>query len=137
MHTFERTANYYETDQMGIVHHSNYIRWFEEARLDFLDQIGLPYRMMEESGVWIPVLGVSCTYKHPVCFDETVVIETSIHHYNSVRFSVYYTVKNKASGVLCCTGVSEHCFTTPDLKPMRISHAFPKWHEAFLAENIK
>ena len=48
MYTFERTAKYYETDQMGIVHHSNYIRWFEEARIDLMDQLGLPYRKMEE-----------------------------------------------------------------------------------------
>lgn len=44
MFTFERKANYYETDQMGIVHHSNYIRWFEEARLEMLCAMGLPYK---------------------------------------------------------------------------------------------
>ena len=66
MFTFERKANYYETDQMGIVHHSNYIRWFEEARLEMLRAMGLPYKKMEDNGILIPVLGVSCSYKHPI-----------------------------------------------------------------------
>lgn len=57
MFTFERKANYYETDQMGIVHHSNYIRWFEEARLEMLRAMGLPYKKMEDNGILIPVLG--------------------------------------------------------------------------------
>ena len=131
MFTFERTAKYYETDQMGIVHHSNYIRWFEEARIDLLGQLGLPYRMMEENGVLIPVLGVSCTYKHPIRFDETIVLELSIHNYNGVRFEVVYTGHSKETGLLSCTGTSQHCFTTPDLKPLRIKQHFPAWHEAF------
>lgn len=132
MYTFERAAKYYETDQMGIVHHSNYIRWFEEARIDLMDQLGLPYRKMEESGVLIPVLGVSCTYKHPIRFDETIVLELEIQNYTGVRFEVVYTGRHKETGLLSCTGVSQHCFTTPELKPVRLKQHFPAWHEAFL-----
>ena len=132
MYTFERTAKYYETDQMGIVHHSNYIRWFEEARIDLMDQLGLPYRKMEESGVLIPALGVSCTYKHPIRFDETIVLELEIQNYTGVRFEVVYTGRHKETGLLSCTGVSQHCFTMPELKPVRLKQPFPAWHEAFL-----
>ena len=60
---YERETFYYETDQMGIIHHSNYIRWFEESRIEFLKQIGIPYDEMERRGLLIPVLGVSCKYK--------------------------------------------------------------------------
>ena len=137
MYTFERTAKYYETDQMGIVHHSNYIRWFEEARIDLMDQLGLPYRKMEESGVLIPVLGVSCTYKHPIRFDETIVLELEIQNYTGVRFEVVYTGRNKETGLLSCTGVSQHCFTTPELKPVRLKQHFPAWHEAFLRASVE
>ena len=91
MYTFERTAKYYETDQMGIVHHSNYIRWFEEARIELMNYVGLPYRQMEENGILIPVLGVTCNYKHPIRFDETIVLELKIRNYNGVRFEVVYT----------------------------------------------
>ena len=54
VHTFEHKAQYYETDKMGVVHHSNYIRWFEEARVDFMEKAGLPYDKMEESGIMMP-----------------------------------------------------------------------------------
>ena len=57
-HIFERTINYYETDKMGIVHHSNYIRFLEEARCEFLKAIDLPYETLENNGIMIPVLEV-------------------------------------------------------------------------------
>ena len=131
MYTFERTAKYYDTDQMGIVHHSNYIRWFEEARIELMNHVGLPYRQMEENGILIPVLGVTCNYKHPIRFDETIVLELKIRNYNGVRFEVVYTGRQKETGLLSCTGVSQHCFTTPALKPIRLKQHFPVWHEAF------
>ena len=60
---FERKINYYETDRMGVVHHSNYIRFLEEARCDWLEKAGMPFSVLEENGITIPVLGVNCTYK--------------------------------------------------------------------------
>lgn len=59
---YEREAHYYETDQMAIIHHSNYIRWFEEARTDYMEK-WFSYEYLEEEGVMIPVLEVGCTYK--------------------------------------------------------------------------
>ena len=59
----EHKVQYYETDGMGIVHHSNYIRWFEEARVDLLEQLGFGYDRIEEAGYSGPVLEVSCQYK--------------------------------------------------------------------------
>ena len=61
--TYERKINYYETDRMGVVHHSNYIRFLEEARCYLLEKIDMPFAMLEENGVTIPVLGVNVTYK--------------------------------------------------------------------------
>ena len=61
MKLYQHKVQYYETDKMGIVHHSNYIRWMEEARIDFLSQIGWDYKKLEESGVISPVTAVDCT----------------------------------------------------------------------------
>jgi acyl-CoA thioester hydrolase len=71
---YERKINYYETDKMGIVHHSNYIRFFEEARCDLLDVCDLPYNLMEEKGIMSPVLGVSCRYKQHVTFGDSIEV---------------------------------------------------------------
>lgn len=59
---YEHHAKYYETDQMGIIHHSNYVKWMEEARLDLMDQIGLNYRQMEDMEIISPVLSISVEY---------------------------------------------------------------------------
>ena len=61
MKKYIHKVNYYETDKMGIVHHSNYIRWMEEARIDFLDQVGLGYRKLEDNGIISPVIGLECS----------------------------------------------------------------------------
>jgi acyl-CoA thioester hydrolase len=60
---YERKTNYYETDQMAIIHHSNYVRYLEEAKLYYMEQFGLPYSYVEEQGILIPVLGVSVEYE--------------------------------------------------------------------------
>ena len=57
-------VRYKETDQMGVVHHSNYYTWFEVGRTDFIRQIGLSYKDMEKMGLMLPVLETHCTYKH-------------------------------------------------------------------------
>ena len=59
-------VQYYETDQMGVVHHSNYIRWFEEARAEWMEAVGLPYARLEAEGIASPVLSVACAYRRPV-----------------------------------------------------------------------
>ena len=75
---FERKINYYETDRMGVVHHSNYIRFLEETRCKWLDALDMPFSLLEENGITIPVLGVNCTYKNHVTFDDTLVIKPFI-----------------------------------------------------------
>ena len=58
MFTYIRKTHYHETDQMGFIHHSNYVKWMEEARVAFMDEIGLSYRSLEEGGIVSPVTGV-------------------------------------------------------------------------------
>ena len=130
---YERETYYYETDQMGIVHHSNYIRWFEEARIDFLKQIGLPYDEMERKGLLIPVLGVSCQYKKAFRYGDTFRIIMKIQDFKGVKFSVTYEVYHAESGLLHATGTSGHGFVDKNLMPVNIKKQFPDVYEAFSA----
>ncbi len=75
---YKREAHYHETDQMGIIHHTNYIKWFEEARIAMMSDMGVPYRAMEEKGIISPVLHISCDYHRMVKFDEEIVVHTTI-----------------------------------------------------------
>jgi acyl-CoA thioester hydrolase len=128
---YERTAHYYETDKMGIVHHSNYIRWFEEARIHFLAEAGYPYEKMEENGVMIPVQSVKCEYKNAVKFGETVLIVLKVEEFNGFRFRISYKIVGKETGDLKVTGESSHFFTDMNLKPLRTKTEYPEIYRTF------
>lgn len=128
---YERTAYYYETDRMGIIHHSNYIRWFEEARIYFLEKAGYPYAKMESDGVMIPVLSAECEYKNAVRFDETVLIDLSIVEFNGFKMTIKYTVTGKENGQLKAVGKTRHFFTTMDMKPLRVKNTYPEIYNVF------
>lgn len=129
-----RKVFYYETDQMGIVHHSNYIRWFEEARVEWLEQAEYPYGRMEQEGIISPVLGVECEYVSMVHFGETVIIDVEVEDFKSVKYSFRYVVKDAESGVIRCKGRTRHCFLTRDGKPLPIKKQFPKLWEKINSE---
>ncbi|MCH5323826.1 MAG: acyl-CoA thioesterase [Eubacterium sp.] len=128
---YERTAYYYETDRMGIVHHSNYIRWFEETRIYFLQKAGYPYAKMEEDGVMIPVLSASCEYKNAIRFDETVLIDLKVTEFNGFKMTVTYTVTGKNDGVLKATGETRHFFVDNNLRPLRVKKDYPGIYNVF------
>ena len=69
-------VRYYETDMMGITHHSNYLRWFEVARTEYLREAGMPYRSLEDMGLDCPVIGVRCRYLHPSRYDDLITVQT-------------------------------------------------------------
>ena len=118
-------AQYYETDQMGIIHHSNYIRWMEEARLDFMSQCGVPYKQLEEMGIIIPVLSVSCEYRSMVHFDDHVTISVKVVRYSSIKMNLEYTFTNSVTGQLTTTGTSSHCFLNRNYRPISLKKDFP------------
>jgi len=130
---YERTPFYYETDKMGIVHHSNYIRWFEEVRIAYMADRGYTYTKMEENGVMIPVLGVECKYKIPVKFGQSVLIRGKIDLFDGLRLNVSYEIVDKETGKVCVTGSSEHCFVKADsFRPVRIGKTHPEMAEIFM-----
>lgn len=133
MKAYEHQAQYYETDQMGIIHHSNYIRWFESARIWYMNQIGVDYRDMEESGIISPVLSVQCTYKSMVHFGDVVEIVPKVEKYNGVKLELSYQVLDKQSGELRTDGTSSHCFLNKDGRPLSLKKASPVFDAAFRA----
>lgn len=130
MVTYERKVHYYETDRMGCVHHSNYIRWFEEARAHLMQQLGFPYEELESCGVQSPVVSIQCNYRRMCGFGETVLIETTPADYTGTRMRFTYTVREKESGEVRCTGESEHCFVrAADGHPVSLKKAVPEFDE--------
>ena len=109
MTPYRHIVQYYETDRMGIVHHSNYIRWMEEARVDFLDRIGFSYAAMESRGVVSPVRSLQCRYRRSCTFGDAVDIAVSIRDFNGVVLTIGYDMRS-AAGETVCEATSEHVF---------------------------
>lgn len=128
---FERKINYYETDKMGVVHHSNYIRFLEEARCAWLDYLDIPFEVLEEAGITIPVLGVNCSYKYHVSFNDVIVIRLFIKEYTGVRMTVGYDVTDKTTGKTVLLGETKHCFTDLNLKPINLKKVAPDFNKKF------
>lgn len=131
MITYEHYVQYYETDQMGIVHHSNYIRWMEEARTYLMAQIGFPYKKMEETGILVPVLFVHCKYQSMVHFEDTVVITPKITRFTGTRLEFSYEMNDKNTGELRTIGESGHCFMSADGSLISLKKSYPEIFSLF------
>lgn len=112
---YQHFVQYYETDKMGVTHHSNYIRFMEEARLDFFKKIGFDYLEFEKMGVISPVIGLNnIRFKRPTTVGDTIDIEVSVKAYNSIILTMHYVMKVKDIVVL--EGDSDHCFLNKEGK---------------------
>ena len=122
-----RRVYYYETDRMGIVHHSNYIRWMEEARIEFMREHGADYEGIEAKGVLIPVTGVSCSFKRSAFFGDTVRINVRLTSCTGVRAAFSYRMFDAESGELLAEGESGHCFIDAEThRPLNAKRRLPE-----------
>ena len=129
MKKYKHTVQYYETDRMGITHHSNYIRWMEEARIDFFDQLGWNYKRLEDEGILSPVTSVTCNYKRSTTFQDQVEISVQVLELRDVRMKLRYTMTNN-EGTVVCEASSEHCFLRKDGKLIRLRKDYPEFFDA-------
>jgi len=111
-------VRYQETDNMGVVYYSNYLVWFEVARTEYLRSMGLVYKKLEEKGIYLMVASVSCKYKSPAKYDDTVKVETWIEDVKNT--SLRFVYKLSVGERTIATGDSVHVFTDKNKKPVRI-----------------
>lgn len=116
-------VRYKETDQMGIVHHSNYYTWFEVGRTEFMRALGLTYRKMEESGFMMPILETHCTYKEAARYDDSIIIRTYMAEYRGVRIAMEYQAIREKDQVIIAEGKTVHAITDNNLKPVNLKKA--------------
>ena len=132
---YTRIAQYHETDQMGIIHHANYVKWMEEARVAFLDEIGWSYKRIEEEGIVSPVAGISLEYKKPVEFSDQVEIRLSISNYSGTVLELGYDFFNVTKGEICTNGSSRHAFMK-DGRITSLKRVLPEMDEILRARPI-
>lgn len=126
-----REINYYETDRMGVVHHSNYIRFLEEARSKWMKQLGIPMEELEKMGFTIPTLEVNCQYKNHVTSGDIISIKPIVTEYNGVRMKVSYSVIDTKTDKEVIKAWTKHCFTNNELKPINMKKNSIQIHQIF------
>ncbi len=132
MQDYIHKVQYYETDKMAVVHHSNYIRWFEEARVHWLEQIGCPMQDIEADNVISPVMSVTCNYHSMVRFGDEVIVKLQVNKFNGIKLEISYEIVDKATGELRTTGCSEHCFIDGDGKLLSLKKHRPEMYEKLM-----
>lgn len=131
MNPYRHTVRYYECDRMGITHHSNYVRFMEEARVDWMDQLGYGFDRMEAEGVVSPVMNISCQYKHPTTFKDVIDITLKLTEIRGLKVTFNYEMRCRDEVV--CTATSTHCFLENG-KPVYLEKRFPELYHAILDE---
>ena len=124
MSEYVHRVNYYETDKMGITHHSNYIRFMEEARMSFLSELGFPMTWLEAQGVASPVVSVNCQYRRPTTYGDEIDIEVRLTQYTGVKLSLRYEMRNVRTGEVVATASSSHCFVEENGRPVAVRRRF-------------
>jgi acyl-CoA thioester hydrolase len=127
-HQFSVRVRYAETDQMAVVYHGNYAQYFEMGRVEWLRNLGVSYKWMEENGVMLPVVSLSMNYKKPARYDDLLTVKTILKSQTSVKIEFDYEIYNEANELLT-TGYSMLVFV--DMKTGR-----PMLPPSYVSEKI-
>ena len=126
-------VRYKETDQMGVVHHTNYIVWFEVGRTDLLRQLGLSYRDLEGRGIHLPVVDLSCRYMEAARYDDEIRILTRIADLTPGKIIFSYEIRRKPDDAKLARGSTTHLWVSREMKRMNIQRSHPELYEMLAA----
>jgi acyl-CoA thioester hydrolase len=126
-------VRYAETDQMGVVYHSNYLIWFEVGRVEFIRQLGLNYKLMEDEGYGIAVVDVHVRFRAPARYDDELLIETRLLVARGAVIRFGYRILRVTDGLLLCEGETAHVIVGKDMKRRSLP---AKYAERFAAHLI-
>ena len=126
-------VRYAETDQMGVVYHSNYLVWFEVGRVELIRSMGLDYKLMEAEGCGIAVVDVHVRYRASARYDDELVVQTTLQAVRGAVVRFGYKILRVEDGVLLCEGETMHVVVGKDMKKRVLP---PKYAERFAAHLI-
>src|SRR4030043_727746 len=119
-HRIEIRVTYAEIDAMGIVYYANYLRWFEMGRTELIRDLGIPYKKLEEKGIYLPVSEVFCKYLVSAKYDDLLTIETSVDFLRRASIQFSYRILRKEDGMELVTGKTLHAFLGREGRIIRI-----------------
>lgn len=111
MFAYKRRVTFYETDGMQVVHHANYLRFMEEARVEYFRAGGLELNDLMEEGIVFPIVEVSVKYRKPARYDDVLVVKAYLRRLDRARFDFDYEIINEKTGDLLITGHTVNTYT--------------------------
>jgi len=111
-HVFHRVGTrvlYVDTDRSGVVHHANYLRYFELGRGELMREVGYPYADVEDAGYVYPIVDLSIRYLEPLHYDDPIWIHTRPSDRDRVRVTFDYVITHQETGAQVCRGYTRHC----------------------------
>lgn len=134
MEKYCRQVFYYETDKMAIVHNANYLRIFEEARLYFMEQIGVSYPLVEEAGILIPQVDAYVRYHQTLKYGDEFYVEVRLVEFNGARMKYQYEIHRASDDELTASGFTSHCFVDEEKRlPKNLKRILPEAFEKMKA----
>lgn len=135
MEIYRRQVFYYETDKMAIVHNANYLRIFEESRLYFMEQIGVPYPEIEAAGILVPQVEAHVRYHQTMKYGDRFCVSVKLSSYNGARMVYQYEIRLEEGDTLIATGYTSHCFVDEERRmPLSLRKRLPETHEVMLTK---
>ncbi|HML38496.1 MAG TPA: thioesterase family protein [Bacillota bacterium] len=125
---------YADTDAMGVVYHTNYIKWFEVGRCELLRGIGYPYARMEGAGLMLPVVECGCKYRLPAVYDDLLEVTARISELKAATVTLDYEIRRQETGELLVTGFTKHGITDTNFKPVRLRNKNRELYDRLLEE---
>ncbi|HHV60227.1 MAG TPA: acyl-CoA thioesterase [Clostridiaceae bacterium] len=119
-------VRYAETDKMGIVHHSNYLVWFEAGRTDFVKKLGMSYSDIESMGIMLPLIELNCKFYGSATYEDEITVITSIKDITYTRIYFNYEILKKGCPKPIVTGETVHVWTNTGLKPVNLKKYKPE-----------
>lgn len=133
MEKYCRQVFYYETDKMAIVHNANYLRIFEEARLYFMEQIGVSYPLVEEAGILIPQVDAYVRYHQTLKYGDEFYVEVRLVEFNGARMKYQYEIHRASDDELTASGFTSHCFVDEEKRlPKNLKRILPEAFEKLM-----
>ncbi len=104
-------VRFYETDMMGVVHHTNHVRWFELGRVEYMRKAGVELLDLMKEGIVFPIKEVQCKYIEPALFDDVIRVETTMKRLSRAQMTFTYKLVRERDGALLATGETQNVFT--------------------------
>ena len=137
MISIEDRVRFVETDLMGVVHHANYLRWFEMGRIAYLRAAGIDLNDLMAAGIMFPIVAVECQYKNSAKFDDEYLICTTLSEFNRAKSVFSYKVLRKKDNLLLAEGTSRNVFTNLQGRITRLNNVYYQKIDALYRQETK